>query len=97
MPPLAELLRSFPTDRLLLPIVPTGASPLVPWSSSLHCPGGFDPWSGTKIPRAVRFVRPDVKKGKRADKRARWADASVHAALLPELLSWAKPSPGIPG
>lgn len=88
MPPLAELLRSFPTDRLLLPIVPTGGVPAGPVVSSLHCPGaGSAPGQGTKIPRAVHFVRPDVKKGKRTDKPQRWADASVHAALLPELLS----------
>lgn len=86
MPPRAELLRSFPTDRLFLQIVPTGDAPGGPVVSSLRCTGaGSTPGQGTKVPCAVHCVRPDAKKGKRADKPQRWADASVHAALLPAL------------
>lgn len=61
MPPRAELLRSFPTDRLFLQIVPTGDAPGGPVVSSLRCTGaGPTPGQGTKegpMRRALRSAR----------------------------------------
>lgn len=92
LPPLTEFLRSFPTDRLFLQIVPTGDVPGGPMVNSLHCTGV----AGPNAPYTVCGQK--LKKlNKPANHNAGQTPLSMWLFSL-ELLSGArkKPSHGIP-